>query len=550
MLNQTNDWVFVKKPSRPALSDREVSYWKQQLKKLLKVGVEVELNLPDKNGSCDRQNFFCECQAVFEAPDPMPQTSKCYEQCQKWNNGQCKIAQEQGCSGVFCAAFEQPCSNCSKFDRGCDSCPELYSLRKDPNYIREAVGKALNPTRFVGSHGDNGIYKVCRDGSLLGDGGIEVATVGRRVQFGPLYEMVHQIMSLCEEYGAYVNERCSIHVHLLASYLNSGFDENDKGSEYVKKEITELERPVPEIIIANFHQLVRRYQCALIWLSASGESPKRLTRWEKFRKSILPYSAARDSMFGVTQSVGSASKSKRKYGLINYEQMGFDDNGQVSRLHIEGRYMDGNLSPATVVAHACLLYGLMLKAVEISRYGVLISGNKQYLDLQNEIYKNLCNNDGSWDSDRHSDTSKLDPYIPDLKRQSRQLIRLVKTTLAEQAPADEILRKLADEPLAYHRIDGKDWKDIEAHLIPEPPEPSELELDISKMVDIGAICECETHDEWVEAIAYQLGLDRNITDSEASMEEFKDRIAGYVSHLSTKQQIFWSEDVGGYVRRQ
>lgn len=550
MLNQTNDWVFVKKPSRPALTDREVNYWKQQLKKLLKVGVEVEVNLPEQEGSCDQQNFFCKCQAVFKAKTPMPDTALCYEQCKKWEDGACAIAKEEGCAGVYCAAFEQPCSSCNKYDRGCSSCPELYNIRKDPRYIREAIGKALAPTRFVGSHGDHGIYKVCRDGSLLGDGGIEVATVGRRVQFGPLYEMVSQIMSLCEEHGAYVNERCSIHVHLLASYLTSGFDDDDKGKEYIKNEVTELERPMPEIILANFHQLIRRYQCALIWLSAAGDSPKRLTRWEKFRKSILPYSAAREGMSLVTRSVGSASKSKRKYGLMNYEQMRFTDTGQVARLHVEGRYMDGNLSPATVVSHACLLYGLMLKAVELSRYGVLISGNKPYMDLQNEMYTHLCNKDGPWDGDRHSDTSRLDPYIPDLKKQSRQLVRLVKNVLAEQAPADEILRKLADKPLAHHLIDGDDWSQIEAHLIPEPPQATELERELTRLVDIGAICECDDSEEWVEAVTYQLGVDQEVSHDESSMDELRGSIQAYVSQLAAKQRIFWSPDVGGFVRRQ
>lgn len=547
MINQSSEWVFVKKPSRPPLSDLDVEYWKHTLKRLLKAGIEIELNLPDKNGRCDRQNFLCECRAVFNAPEPMPGTSKCYEQCAKWDNGNCSIAKAEGCAGVHCFAFQSPCPSCSKFDRGCDTCPELYDIRKDPRYIRETIGKDLQPTRFVGEHGATGTYKVCRDGSLLGDGGVEVATVGRRVQFMPLYEMIRNIVDISKRHGAYTNERCSIHVHMLASYLTPSFGEGDKGDRYIASEITELERPVPEIIVANFHQLVRRYQCALIWMTAAGEKRNKLTRWEKFRKSILPYSAVRHKMPVVVKEVGSASKSKRKYALMNYELMRFNEIGEAERLHVEGRYMDGCLSAAAITAHACLLFGLMVKAVEISRHGVLQSGNHQYMKLQREIYARLCNNDGPWDADRHSDTSNLDPYIPELQKQSRQLIRLVKNTLSELSPADEILRALAERPIAMRRIDGQSWEDIERDLMPEVEYRSDLEESLLRIVSLGAISECETASEWVEAATVQIANERDVGHDEAQTEELRQSIREYVFRLNDQQRISWSDSVGSFL---
>ena len=555
MLNQASEWSFINKPSRPPLSKQEAQYWKQLLSKLLKVGIEIELNLPEKNGSCDRQNFLCQCVATFKPEKPMPNTSNCYEQCKKWDNGNCAIAKEHGCAGIYCRAFESPCPSCSKYDRGCNSCPELYNIKKDPRYIREAVGKLLEPTRFVGATGRSGTYKVCRDGSLLGDGGIEVATVGRRVQFGEIYNMINQIMGSCQSYGAYVNERCSIHIHLLASYLTPGFNEDDLGSKYIQQEVTELERPMPEIILANYHQLIRKYHCALIWLSASGEQENSITRWEKFRKSILPYSAVKQRMPLVVQEVGSASKSKRKYALMNYEQMKFDEQGRVSRLHVEGRYMDGNLSPATVAAHACLLYGLMLKAVEISQYGVLQSGNKDYMDMQREIYKHLSNNDGGWDANRHSDNSGLKPYITDLKKQSLNLIRLVKNTLRDQSPADEILTALAEKPLAYRRMEKKGkveeskvWTEIEKELLPaQAVTAHQLKEDILRLVDLGAICECESSDEWVEAATHQLSADQGVDNAEEKVVEMRTSIQEYVKELERAQRITWSDRSGGFM---
>jgi hypothetical protein len=544
MINHSDDWIFVNKPSRPPLSPQEAKYWRRTLGKLLKVGIEVELNLPDKNGSCDKQNYMCQCVATFKAKKPMPDTTMCYEQCAKWNNGECSIAKEYGCVGINCVAFKQPCSSCPKYDRGCGSCPERYDKLKDPRYVREKVEDILKPTNFVGALGENGIYKVCRDGSLHGDGGIEVATVGRRVEFNSVYDMVSKIMNVCEEKGAYVNERCSIHIHLLASYLTPGFSEDDSGSQYIKNEVTELERPMPEIILANFHQLIRRYHCALIWLSAAGKSHDNFTRWEKFRKSILPYSAVRQRMSSLVQGVGSASKSKRKYAMMNYEQMKFDEAGNVMRLHVEGRYMDGNLSPATVTAHACLLYGLMLKAIDISKFGVLQSGDKNYMELQNEIYRNLCNNDGPWDGTRYSDTGCLTPYITNLKQQSKQLIRLVKSTLTEQSPSDEILSKLAEVPLTYHLMKKMSWADIEKSLMPEEEEMGEEETSLLQLIDLGAISECANIEEWVEVAANQLSSShRRKLGTPAS----KESLTEFVNKLTLQRKIHWSADVGSFV---
>lgn len=544
MINHTDDWIFVNKPSRPPLTAQDAKYWRRTIGKLLKVGIEVELNLPEKNGSCDKQNYMCQCVATFEAKKAIPGTSMCYEQCAKWNNGNCSIALQHGCAGINCSAFKQPCSSCSKYDRGCSTCPELYSISKDPRNIREKVTEALKPTNFVGALGENGIYKVCKDGSLSGDGGIEIATAGRRVEFNSIYEMISKVMAICEEKGAFVDERCSIHIHLLASYLTPGFSEDDSGSNYIKNEVTELERPMPEIILANFHQLIRRYHCALIWLSSAGKGHNEFTRWEKFRKNILPYSAVRQRMSSLVLGVGKASKSKAKYAMMNYEQMKFDDAGDVARLHVEGRYMDGNLSPAVVTAHACLLYGIMLKAIDISKFGVLQSGDKNYMDLQNEMYKNLCNNDGPWDGSRYSDTSCLSPYIENIKQQSKQLIRLVKTTLCEQSPADEILNKLAEKPLTYHLMEKMSWEKIEQSLMPEAEEIGEEENDLLQLVTLGAISECASPEEWVSAATDQLNSARRRRKKENTSRE---SLQEFVSHLKSSRRIQWSTDVGGYV---
>jgi hypothetical protein len=423
----------------------------------------------------------------------------------------------------------------------------LYDIRRDPNYIRDSVGKQLKPSRFVGEHGAEGVYKVCKDHSLVSDG-VEVATVGRRVQFMPLYLMVKKIMDICRESGAYTDERCSIHIHLLASYLTRGFSDNDRGREYIRQEITELERSLPEIVLANFHQLVRRYHCALIWMTTAGETKKHLTRWSKFRKPVLPYSALKKKMVDVVEEVGSASKSKRKYSMMNYQQIGFDEDGQVSRFHVEARYLDGCFSPSAVAAHACLLYGLLLKAVEISRHGVLRAGTKEYMLQQNEMLNHLCNGTESWDGPRHSDNSGLDPYIPILQAQSRDLVLLMKNTLTEETPADIILHKLSQRPLSIRRAEGETWEQIEADLAPTPAESSPVGAALVRLIDTVSVLECLTRIEWSSAAADQIAQETGAAASAEKTAEIAEEVRALTEQGEKKNRLFWSADLGGYLR--
>ena len=206
--------------------------------------------------------------------------------------------------------------------------------------------------------------------------------------------------------------------------------------------------------------------------------------------------------------------------------------------------MDGNLSPAVVTAHACLLYGMMLKAIEISKFGILQSGDKNYMDLQNEMYKNLCNNDGPWDGSRYSDTSCLSPYIDNIKQQSRQLIGLVKTSLCEQSPADEILTKLAEKPLTYRLMEKQSWDQIEKDLMPEEEEMSDEENSILQLVVLGAISECTTPEEWVDVATTEVNSIRKRKKEEGASKE---SLQEFVSRLKASRKIQWSTDVGGYV---
>jgi len=241
---------------------------------------------------------------------------------------------------------------------------------------------------------------------------------------------------------------------------------------------------------------------------------------------------------------------KPKYSLLNYEQMKFDENGDVSRLHLEVRHMDGSLSPAAIAAQTVLLYGLMLKAVEISRHGILYSGSKEYMNRQEEIMRALCNGDGDWGPERRSNTSNLQPYISELQENAAQLVRLVKNTLVEQAPADDILKSLAHQPISMHRVDGRDWEQIEKELYPGGRESNEVKSNIQALLDTASIIECENGSEWMDEAAREVSAVLGNDDSEEAVKSCRTEIEKHITDELLGGRVFWSQEIGGYAARR
>ena len=81
MRDTTSLWSFQRFKSRPVLKDYEVDRWKAILKKILKVGMEFEFNLPEKQtGFCKGESLACPCINLTEEND-------CWKQCINKENG-------------------------------------------------------------------------------------------------------------------------------------------------------------------------------------------------------------------------------------------------------------------------------------------------------------------------------------------------------------------------------------------------------------------------------------------------------------------------------
>lgn len=556
-----NKLEFVQHPTRKSLSAREVSYWKLNLSRILKIGAEFEFNLPDKpTGTCKGKSFTCPCvhyggeRNCWDGclnEDTCSKTKNigtCANKTAKCTEDKCNDCENYKfeCIGLYCVNRLIPCADCKEFELDCTKCMYRFDPMKNPDAIREACRNKFNPTGSYGIMGKSGVHSIVKDGSLLGQKGMEIITSGRRVDYWEFYEMSKSIIEESVGRGAYTNERCSIHMHALASY----YGKTDGMSSRAGVKTNELERNMPEIILANFHQLIRRYQNAITWMSTGLDDPNHLTRWEKFRVSILKISAVRNSMQDVKEKV-SAESGGNKYGWVNYRMCEFGPDNGIQRLHTEVRVMDGILSPSAVAAMSCLYYSLFIKAVELSRYGIMKVGGKDWLSQALEIKGALMNNTASWDEGnklgRFSDTSQLTSYVKALTSESFELISQVKHILVQVGPAYEVLEKLAESPCSVSRCGGKSWEEIEDELKVELTEEGALEYEIKRIIDTRQFVNIENISDWSDEVAGVVIDNKNLGLNDLTPEEVIIKIHEYVEDKQINGDILWASKIGSVI---
>lgn len=537
MRNNRDKWQFYKHPSKPSLSNTEVRYWKEQLKSLLKVGIEFEFNLSSQAGSCRGNNVRCPCIHIddgcwmlctkFENCSHTASCDTCKNRTAKCAPDKCASCgnYEFQCLGVACTHFVSQCTVCDKFEKNCESCPDFYNPKLDPKLIREKLTGELQPSRSYGKVSQSGVVAITTDGSLKGDRGVEIITIGRRVDYWEFYKMSKNIIDKVVNYGGYLNERTGSHMHVLTSY-------------YDEANANELERPMPEIILANFHQLCRRYQNALVWMTMGLDDPNHMTRWEKFRVSILDISPVTNDMGNVVAKVSDIAGGN-KYSLVNYNRLRFSNNGDIARFHVEFREADSTLCPTYYAAIACLHFALVIKSVEISRYGLLKVGDSAWLKQAKEMKKLILNGRGDYSGPRTSNTSKVLDNTEFFIEESLDMIAQLKNILLKMGPAYDVLLKIAKKPVALRRIDGYTWDEIENDLNIEMGPEDKFETKLLEIIDLRLIDDCRTIDEWVSEVRKVLKEDEEF-DGDVTIPT----LMKYIENKTREGELIWSESIG------
>ena len=553
-------WNFIQSPRNPSLSLLDVNYWKSIMDKTLKVGVELEFNLPEKGGKCEGDNASCGCDLMKvstcwqeclhkESCEGIKSVDRCENRTDTCEQDDCKTCSlySSRCFGIFCSNFLSACHVCTSFKVKCSGCDLRYDPSKDPEGVRNLMRNEFTPNNCYGVINKSGVHSVIQDGSLLGDKGAEVITIGRRVNYWEFFNMFDNIIGLATRNGAYMNERCSIHMHILSSYYDKTVEQKSPRNEgHIPNYISELEKPLPEIVVINLHQLIRKYQNALTWMGMALPYPDKRTRWEKFRVSVMDVSPIMDGMKKVRDNVFNISDG-RKYGFVNYQFLKFDKgSNDLKTFHIEFRHLDGILSPSALAAFSCLWHAMVIKAVEISRYGVLEMESSDWLKKAKKMKESILNNKGDWGSERFSNTSSLKKYEEDFREEALDLVRQMKHILIQKGPSYDVLENIALNPFSYRLEAGESWEDIEKSVRLEKGQGDgdSFTKFVDEIIDLRGINGEKEPSGWIKKVA-------SLVVTEGVCEKAEDSVEIDVEmYLNSRQELgelLWSTSLGTFV---
>jgi hypothetical protein len=306
----------------------------------------------------------------------------------------------------------------------------------------------LEPSKELTDLGRYGVFDVVSEHC-----GVEVQVIGRQPYYTALIDQYRAILDPLVRQGVRVRATCGLHYHALAIGLSE---------------------PVPEIILANVWNLTRRYAPFLRFLTSGGPRREALCRRRNYTSHLemVKHTPGNYAMREIQQKLRDSLQVPEHQNFLNLEHLTFDDAGAVRDFHLEFRFPDADLSPTSVVSKSFLFLAMLLKAVEMSQWGIIHVGRIAEWRRKCRLLDMLSNNDGKLAT---SDTSGITPeVIEELRVGCRELLELLKPIFGrfarasfagqEDHPAFEVLTYLAETPISLMRASGRDWGEIEEIL--------------------------------------------------------------------------------------
>ena len=250
-----------------------------------------------------------------------------------------------------------------------------------------AVQQALNPSGSLDQLGLNGVLDVSPEHC-----GIEIRVIGRQPQFQAIRQQYASIMDVLLRNGARARPTCGggggggggLHFHILTPALAEA---------------------VPEIILANLWNLTRRYAPELKFLTSGGETRQGLCRHRQYNSHLemVNHSPSLESMAEIQQALRASHVVPQHQNFFNLENSSFTAAGDVQPFHLEFRFPDADISPVSVTAKTFLFLAMLLRAVDLSQYGLIHVGYVTSWQRKKHLLNLLSNNDGDLAT---SDTSQ------------------------------------------------------------------------------------------------------------------------------------------------
>ncbi|MDY6875547.1 MAG: hypothetical protein SWK90_05005 [Chloroflexota bacterium] len=352
--------------------------------------------------------------------------------------------------------------------------------------------EALQPSRDLNNLGRYGVLAIISEHC-----GVEIQIIGRQPYYPALIEQYYAILNPLLERGVRARPTCGLHYHVLTVGLSE---------------------PVPEIVLANVWNMTRRCAPYMRFLTSAGDRPEALCRRRNYTSHLemVRHTPGVYSMREVQHLLRESKRVPEHQNFLNLEHITFTGGGAVRNFHLEFRFPDADLAPTSIVAKTFLFLALVLKAVEMSQYGVIHVGRIREWRRKVALLDMLSNNDGNLAT---SDTSRVTPeVIEELRAGCRELLELLKPTFgrfarvacegSEDHPAFEVLSLLAETPLSLLRSSGYDWKEIEqllrerAATMPGKWDKSDQRL--TRLIELAELTGCTAPEAWKWKAAQEL----------------------------------------------
>jgi len=365
--------------------------------------------------------------------------------------------------------------------------------REDFQPVVEAL---MAPSKDMNRLGRLGVFNVIKEHC-----GVEIQIIGRHPHWDSLVKQYRQIITPLLRQGIRMRPTCGLHFHLICIGLSES---------------------LPEIIAANLWNITRKYAPGLKFLTSGGDSSEGLCRR---RQNNAHYEFMQQSPIDLSlrEIQGNLKKSlevPEHQNFVNLEHMDFDENGEISCFHVEFRFPDGDLSPISITAKTFLFLVMLLKAIEISKFGLLHVGKIREWNRKKELMDMISNNNGMLAT---SNTSSItDEIIGEYREIAEQLLRFLKSIfIVLDNPSEIVLQELTKRPISLRRIEGDDWNKIDSdlHALIMPRRPlDDLDYKIIKIIELGLVGGMKKPEEWLKITAIK---------SDASKETIWERIESY-----------------------
>lgn len=349
------------------------------------------------------------------------------------------------------------------------------------------IRQALGPSGSFEQLGPYGVLDVVPEHA-----GIEIRVIGRQPFFSALRAEYQAICRILLEKEARPRPTCGLHFHLITPGLAE---------------------PVPEIILANLWNLVRRYAPEVRFLTSGGPSREALCRHRTHcsHQEMVRHSPGTMTMVEIQRILRNSRIVPDHQNFINLEHLRFDDQGNALPFHVEFRFPDADLCGISIAAKTFLFLALLLKAVDMSQYGVIHVGRIEEWRRKTALLDLLSNNEGDLAA---SDTRGItDPILEELRVGTRELLDLLAPIFDrfEEEQALDVLLALAETPISLLRCAGYDWPAIESFLQMRIHSDRETDLDeidrqLMRHIDLGESHGCRDAASWYWHAAYELVL--------------------------------------------